>query len=214
MKFFRKLGRPPFLKEIAYIFDRRVRRFGETPAGVLWKNSEGQQLRFEILAGIIDDLALREKVTVNDFGCGYGAMYDFLEGLPGMADLTYTGYDIAEEMIATAWHRTRGRQATFIEASKIDQAADFTFVSGTFNLKLEVADIPWNAFVKSNLAALWPKSKKALAFNMLDKNHPVQGKDLYYADSNDFMDFCRTLSANVTLIDDYPLHEWTIFLRR
>jgi len=214
MKFFRNWGQPPFLKDIAAVFARRIIKFGETPAGVLWKDGDGQQLRFEVLAGILDDLPPSAPISINDFGCGYGALFEFLNTLPKAPELTYTGYDICEEMIHTAWHRVHDRRATFIEASNTDHAADFTFVSGTYNLKLLIENEPWNAYVKSSLTGLWEMTQKGLAFNMLDINHPEQGDGLYYADSEEFMDFCRGLSTNVTLIDDYPLHEWTIFVRR
>ena len=214
MKFFRNWGQPPFLKDIAEVFSRRVRSFGETPTGVLWKSSEGQQLRFEILVGILADIKIPEPVSISDFGCGYGAMFDFLSDLPELSKMTYTGYDISEEMIHAAWQRIHDPRATFTEAMKIDRAADFTFVSGTYNLKLLVEDEPWNDYVKSSLKALWPMTKKGLAFNMLDKEHPDQGEGLYYADAGTFMDFCSELSDNVALIDDYPLNEWTIFVRR
>ncbi|MBT4933358.1 MAG: class I SAM-dependent methyltransferase [Rhodospirillaceae bacterium] len=214
MKFFRNWGQPPFLKDIAEVFSRRVRSFGETPAGVLWKNSEGQQLRFEILAGILGDIQKPQPVSICDFGCGYGAMFDFLSDWSALSQMTYTGYDISEEMIHAAWQRIHDPRATFTEATKIDQAADFTFVSGTYNLKLLVDDEPWNAYVKSSLKALWPMTNKGLAFNMLDIRHPDQGEGLYYADASDFMDFCSELSDNIALVDDYPLQEWTIFVRR
>ncbi len=214
MKFFHKTDQPAFLGDIARVFSRTVKTFGKSPAAVLWKNAEGQQLRFEVLAGILDDLPLSAPISINDFGCGYAALFDFLDELPGISELSYYGYDISKDMITTARQRTRDRRAHFFEASKIDKAADFTFVSGTYNLKLKVADKPWNAYVKESLAGLWSVSNKGLAFNMLDLNHPDQGEGLYYAEPDEFIDFCRGLSANVTLIDDYPLHEWTIFVRR
>jgi len=214
MRLFRKSTRPAFLKDISKVFNHRVRTFGGSPAGVLWKNSEGQQLRFEVLVGILDDLPPSAALTINDFGCGYGAMYDFLRDLPAMDQMTYCGYDISEEMVHTAWQRNNDRRATFSEASKVDTPADFTFVSGTFNLNLDVDDGPWNTYVKSTLDQLWTMSNKGLAFNMLDIKRADQDVGLYYADAEEFMGFCRTLSPNVTLIDDYPLEEWTIFIRR
>jgi SAM-dependent methyltransferase len=202
-----------FLKDISKVFSHRIRTFGDVPAGVLWKNRKGQKLRFEVLAGILDDLPPSAPVTINDFGCGYGAMYDFLSDLPTMAKITYSGYDISKEMVNTASQRNNDRRATFIKASRIDTPADFTFVSGTFNLNLDVDDGPWNTYVKSTLNQLWVMSNKGLAFNMLDKNHPNQEIGLFYANAEEYIDFCRTLSPDVTIIDKYPLDEWTIFIR-
>jgi len=214
VRLFRKSISPAFLKDISKVFSFRVHTFGGTPAGVLWKSNEGQQLRFEVLAGILDDLPPSTAVTINDFGCGYGAMYDFLHDLPSMAEMTYSGYDISKKMVDTALQRNNDRRATFSEASKIDTPADFTFVSGTFNLKLDVDDGPWGTYVKSTLNQLWIMSDKGLAFNMLDKNRPDQEIGLYYANVEEYMNFCRTLSPDATFIDNYQLDEWTIFMRR
>ncbi len=214
MRFFRNLGRPSYLTNIARVFDHRIDKFGNTPKGVLWKNIEGQQLRFEVLAGILDDVFPAGKISINDFGCGYGAFFDFLVDLPSTSALTYTGFDMSQHMVRAARHRISDKRAIFRETYKIDAPADFTFVSGTFNLKLDTDDAPWNAYVKSSLRDLWSMSSRGMAFNMLDKNHREQGKDLYYADAKEFQDFCSEFSADVTLVDDYPLDEWTIFVRR
>lgn len=214
MKLFGKPEKNPFLKDIAKVFDHRVRNYGQSPAGVLWKNTDGQQLRFEVLARILDERTLPGPISINDFGCGYGAMFNFFTTFAHMSRLNYTGYDISKEMIDTATRRIQDRRAAFRQGSTISQAADFTFVSGTYNLKLKVAEKPWNAYVKASLKQLWEMTEQGLAFNMLDRDHPDQGEGLYYAEAAEFMDFCHGLSNNVSFIDDYPLHEWTIFMRR
>jgi SAM-dependent methyltransferase len=214
VRLFRKSISPAFLYDISKVFSFRVQTFGGTPAGVLWKSREGQLLRFEVLVGILDDLPPSTPVTINDFGCGYGALYDFLHDMTSMEEMIYAGYDISGKMVETASQRNNDGRATFSEASKIDTPADFTFVSGTFNLKLDVDDGPWNSYVKSTLNQLWVMSDKGLAFNMLDKNRLDQEIGLYYANAEEYMDFCRTLSPDVTFIDNYQLDEWTIFIRR
>ena len=117
-------------------------------------------------------------------------------------------------MIETAKNCKSNSGANFIEASRINKPADYTFVSGTFNLNLDVDDQPWGTYVKSTLSQLWSMSNKGLAFNMLDKKHSDQESGLYYANAAEYVDFCRTLSPEVTLIDNYYLDEWTIFIRR
>ncbi|MCP4708528.1 MAG: class I SAM-dependent methyltransferase [Planctomycetes bacterium] len=214
MRLFGNLGNPAFLRDISKVFGYRINKYGGTPAGVLWKNCEGQQLRFEILAGILDNVPPSHAININDYGCGYGALLKFLNGLPSMPAIDYTGYDVSREMINVAREHNKGSQATFRKSSKIGTPADFTFISGTFNLYLDIAEERWNAYVKSTLTQLWSMSNQGLAFNMLDKDHPEKGEGLYYADPIEFLDFCSRFSNNVTLITDYPLHEWTILIRR
>jgi len=214
------MTRPPFadlpeiLRPIAFAFGKRVARYGDTPAGVLWKDAQGQQLRFEVLAEVLDPEAPSAGITLNDFGCGYGALYDFLCKLPLMPDIDYCGFDISPVMIERAEKRIPRDRATFACAPMVSRKADYTVVSGTFNLKMNAADLEWNGFVKAALRELWEMSAKGLAFNMLDRGHHDRQDGLYYADSGEFLDFCKALSGNARLIDDYPLDEWTIVIRR
>ena len=214
MRFFRKSNDPDFLEGISKVFSYRVRTFGETPAGVLWKNSEGQQLRFEVLSGILSDQQPSSSVSVNDFGCGYGAMHGFLLKMPSMTKMKYFGYDISKDMINAARQNNDNKSATFIKASQVKEPADYTFVSGTFNLNLDVDADLWGNYVKSTLSQLWSMSNKGLAFNMLDRERPDQESGLYYASAEEYVGFCGTLSPNVILIDNYQLNEWTIFIHR
>jgi SAM-dependent methyltransferase len=214
MKFFHTRDTPEILENVTPIFGRRIRTFGNTPQGVMWKNAEGQQLRFEMLAGILDNLPPSTPISIHDFGCGYGAFFDFLSNLPQMPEIFYTGYDISNDMIAAARNRINDERASFIKATEIKTPGDFTIVSGTYNLKVDVPDEPWNAYIRQSLKQIWSMTNQGLAFNMLNNNHPEQGDSLYYADADEFMEFCAQLSPNVSLIDDYPLHEWTIFIHR
>ena len=205
---------PAFLKEISAAFDHRIAKHGDTAEGVLWKNADGQVLRFELLAGVLDDAPRAGIVSVNDLGCGYGALLDFLKTLTGMPDFDYAGYDISKLMIEAATARTEHPKAAFRIADQTGRKADYSFVSGTYNLRLGIEDNLWRDFILGSLADLWAKTGTAMAFNMLDAGTEHKLDGLYYADAADMMDFVRTLSDNVTLIDDYPLDEWTIYVRR
>ncbi len=205
---------PAFLAKLSHVFSHRVRQYGNTATGVLWKDGDGQQLRFEVLCGILNDAPPSTEITINDFGCGYGAFFDFLTTAGPLPPFDYAGYDICPDMVARARQRIDDPRADFQISDKPLRSADYTFVSGTYNLHIDVNETVWNGFIKSSLSHLWATSDRGLAFNMLDKNHPNYLKGLFYADREDFLDFCRQLSPDVTLIDDYPLDEWTIFMRR
>jgi len=207
---------PEALAPIAAIFAHRIAEYGTQPHGVFWRTRDGQQLRFDILLGIMELVDLEKPgATINDFGCGYGALFKYIQSMPFMQGGRYTGYDICEQMIEVARRHVHDQRATFIQSMLATREADYTLVSGTFNMRVEVPDAEWLEIVKASLSQLWSKTRKGLAFNMLssyDKQH--QG-DLYYADPCVFFDFCmRQLGANVTLLHDYPLKEWTIFIRR
>ncbi len=93
-------------------------------------------------------------------------------------------------------------------------AADFTFVSGTFNVRLDASDEAWRTYVEETLLELGARSRRGLAFNLLTTYVDWRKEDLFYADPTHFFGFCReNLSRYVTLLHDYPLYEWTIAVR-
>lgn len=202
---------PAILAPVAVAYGRRLGQWGARARGVFWRNEEGQRLRFGVLTRILEDEP--GPAAINDLGCGYGAFFDFLKDHPALRLGRFRGYDISEDMIEKAKERIRDPRATFIHSLVATEAADYSFASGTYNLCLETDVDPWVRYVKASLAHLWTKTRKAMAFNMLaGLNYRRDG--LYYADSKSYVAFCRTLSPAVTLIDDYPLKEWTILVRR
>ncbi len=206
---------PGFLAPIAVLYGQRLERFGARPLGVMWRNEDGQRLRFEILVRVVEDEGKAGGVTINDLGCGYAAFFDFLAPLPVMRGGRYFGYDICEDMVDTARRRVDDPRVSLFQSLIATREADYSFASGTYNLRADVDEGEWTDYVKASLAQLWSRTAKGLAFNMpgADGGSPEDG--LYYGDPQGFLDFCReALSPDATLIDDYPLPEWTILVRR
>ena len=63
------------LSEVAEYYSSRLAQYGETARGVDWNGEESQALRFEQLCMIINTSM---PFSVNDLGCDYGALCDFL----------------------------------------------------------------------------------------------------------------------------------------
>ncbi len=207
---------PAMLTPAALAYARRLRRFGPTPRGVFWRDDEWQRRRYHILARAFRPEDRAGGISIGDFGCGYGAFFDYLRDRPVMANSRFTGYDMAAEMITACAERIDDPRARFVRHLRVIEPADYIFVSGTFNLKLDADDAAWRRYVLASLKQLWSMTGKVLAFNMLDANGdeaPQEG--LYYASAEDFSDFCRReLSPNVDLSIDKPLPDWTMFVSR
>lgn len=208
---------PEALAPIAAIFAHSIAEYGTQPHGVFWRSRDGQHLRFDILLGIMELSDLEKPgATFNDFGCGYGALFKHIQNMPFMQGGRYVGYDICEEMVIAARRHASDPRASFIQSMVATREADYSIVSGTFNMRIDIDDAAWLEIVKASLSQIWSKTRKGLAFNMLS-NYDKSNRqvDLYYADPCVFFDFCmRQLGRNVTLLHDYPLKEWTIFVRR
>lgn len=206
---------PELLSPVVKAYRRRLLEFGATPQGVFWRNQTNVDKRFEVLLRIFDDAALAGEITVNDLGCGYGAFFSVLQSHPALRGSRYIGYDVCTDMLDAAEKRIRDPRATFVRSAAPTETADYSFASGTFNLKLQASERPWADYVKALLALLWQKTGKGLAFNMLDIRQKRAGDGLFYADPGDFADFCRTsMSPRLELVENYGLPDWTMLIRR
>jgi SAM-dependent methyltransferase len=202
---------PDLLKPVASAFDHRLADWGATARGVYWRNEDGQQLRFQVLARVLEgDMG---PLTINDLGCGYGAFFDYLAPRLGPRLARFVGTDISPAMIREAKARIDDPRAVFVRGLAAGEDADYSFASGTFNMCLGVDPAEWIAYVEASLAHLYGRSHKAMAFNMLAGRGKVR-EGLYYADPALFVAFCQGFGARVELVTDYPLDEWTIFVRR
>jgi len=205
---------PDLLDLVRRVYDYRLGECGAVANGVFWKDADGQMLRLEILLQAILPEDLKGPITVNDFGCGYGALFDVLASEPMMRGGGYTGYDISQDMQRAAQARQNDERATFIHSPIATQMADYSFVSGTYNMCMGAPPAQWADYIKTSLDMLWSKTTKVMAFNLLDDQQPEKLSDLYYANKRAFIAYALTLSPEVEVIDDYPLTEFTIFVKR
>lgn len=205
------------LLPVTAAYRRRLGQCGPTPKGAFWVSQHTVSKRFDILSRAFDPTDMAQgNVTIRDYGCGYGAFFDYLKSKPIMNDSRYIGYDITQSMLDACEKRIKDTRAEFRHSAKPATRADYSIVSGTFNLKLDAEDQTWIDYVHASLVLLWETTDRAIAFNMLDRRQfdpEIQG--LYYADHLSMLSFCReALSPNVEVIEDYGLPDFTIIVRR
>lgn len=201
------------LAEVAQYYTSKLAEFGETPQGVDWNGEDGQILRFEQLCKIIGNV---HSFSINDLGCGYGALFDFLSSR--YQDLSYWGNDVSGSMISTAESRFKEQpKASFTCSSAPSKVADFGIASGIFNVRMSRSDAQWQSYIESTIDVLNQTSKLGFAFNCLTSySDSDKMRDyLYYADPSRLFDLCkRRYSRNVALLHDYGLYEFTILVRK
>ena len=207
---------PRLLAPVARIYGRRLDQCGATAQGVFWRGEEWQELRFERLACIFEPSdAAKGGITINDFGCGYGAFFDFLATQPVMSDSKFYGYDIVQEMIAACRDRITDPRAKFIRKMWVTKTADYSFACGTYNMHGSANEDDWQGYVEDSLKQLWSKTSKAMAFNMLRRDSDDQYPGLYYIDPEDMRQFLiNNFSENVEVYDETPLPDVTFFVRK
>ncbi len=192
------------------LYTANLAEHGIDSRSVGWPDPDAQLLRFRKLAVLLEGVT--GPVTVNDWGCGYGALFPFLDGIVELAG--YTGYDVSEPMLDAARRHVDDPRARWVLGGDVADEADFSFVSGTFNVRMEASDEEWGQYVRSVLRTLHERSRRGFAFNLLTSYVDWRKDDLFYADPAEYFAFCKGLSRSVALLHDYPLFEWTMVVRR
>ena len=201
------------LDNVRRYYGEKVRTHGATARGVDWNSSDSQRLRFEQLLKLAGG---GRRFSVNDYGCGYGALADYLrdEGY----SFRYRGFDISPQMIAEAGElHPATEEVAFVGEERALGVADYTVASGIFNVKLQVPAAEWEAYVLETLGAIDGLSRRGFAFNLLTNYSDAEfmRPDLYYADPLFYFDLCkRKFSRFVSLLHDYPLYEFTLLVRK
>jgi SAM-dependent methyltransferase len=185
---------------------------GATPQGVDWNSLEAQTLRFDQLLRVVD--APSRRFTINDYGCGYGALADHLKA--GGYRFGYRGYDLSESMIRHA-RLTHPKTHRWVTSESDLEPADYTVASGLLNVKQQHSDAGWTEYCLDVIGRLDRLSDRGFAFNMLTAYSDPEKRrdDLYYGDPLFYFDHCkRHLSRDVALLHDYGLYEFTLIVRK
>jgi SAM-dependent methyltransferase len=193
---------------VAAYYSGKLREHGATHRGVDWSTAESHVLRHAQFLRLIEATGAE---SVLDYGCGYGALGDYLESA-GLA-LRYQGYDVADEMVEAARARHGG---SFTSRRDELEPADVVIASGIFNVLVDTPAQRWRDYTLDTLRDLAALARRGIGFNMLTSySDPERMEDrLYYGDPVFYFDWCkRHLSRQVALLHDYGLYEFTILVR-
>jgi len=196
-------------------FTGKLETFGTTAKGVDYNGEQAQQIRFAELVKIIEP---SRSFSIIDYGCGYGAMFEFLQNKGWQFE--YYGVDLIEKMVAAGREKYKDfPNAHFTTREQELPLADYLVAAGIFNIKLEAAYDEWQEFVCKTLGRMNALCARGFSFNMLtkysDADRMAQRPDLFYGDPLFFFDLCkRNFSRNVALLHDYGLYDFTILVRK
>lgn len=196
-------------------FTEKLESFGATSRGVDYNGPDAQERRFEQLVKVINPA---QPFSVIDYGCGYGAMFDYLYRMGWQFD--YYGVDLIEKMVIAGreTHQDFANAHFTTDESEIP-VADYLLAGSIFNIKVEVSYRDWQEFIVKTLHRMNKLCSRGFSFNMLtsysDADRMAQRPDLFYGDPSFFFDVCkRNFSRNVALLHDYDLYDFTILVRK
>ncbi|MFY1020301.1 class I SAM-dependent methyltransferase [Ectopseudomonas khazarica] len=203
------------LKKIESMYSENLKKTGVDSRSVGWNTEACQKLRFSKLAAVLD---CSGPFSVNDLGCGYGALLEFLQQDLGAKVSKYYGYDISQDMLTLARARLASAECDVVEllqAPSLVTRADYAFVSGTFNVKFDAEPEVWKEYISSCLKNLDEFSDRGFAFNLLTSYVDWEEPHLFYGNPGYWFDYCKkNFSKRVSLLHDYDLWEWTIVVKK
>lgn len=200
------------LDHVKSYFEKCIQEHGASPRGSDWNSETSQNTRFDQLLKVVET----HSFSLLDYGCGYGALADYLVTKGFEAD--YYGYDILESAIESARqaHANKPRRIFFTDKSQLP-VCDYTVASGIFNFRGEQSFDEWTEYVVGVLGEFHQLSRRGFSSNFLTKYSDAEKMrpDLYYADPLFLFDYCkRHFSKNVALLHDYRLYDFTILVRK
>ena len=202
-------------KKYREYFNEKIEVYGATPNGADDNGQEAQYIRFEQLIKVIDPIT---PFTLIDYGCGYGALFDFLQAKGWRFE--YYGYDMLEKMVKTGREAHQNFSNAHFQPLETELVpADYLIAGSIFNNKFEAEVDEWTGTILETLQKMNGLCNKGFSFNILtkysDADRMALRPDLYFADPLFFFDHCkRNFSKNVALLHDYGLYDFTILVRK
>jgi SAM-dependent methyltransferase len=203
--------------DIEAYYSAKVARYGATPMGVDWSCQATQSLRFVQLLKICNFSA---AFSLNDIGCGYGALAAFLAVRHPKSKIDYLGVDLSRSMIQRARRRHTGPDRRFSTRTTGFRIADYSVASGIMNVSLGHSRAIWEGFVARTLAQMRRTSRLGFSVNFLVDTTGTRTSasasvdDLYRTGTERWIRYCEDeLDCSVETIADYGMKEFTLLVR-
>ena len=176
-----------------------IKKYGISAKGVHWSSKYTQYKRFEVLTSFIKE-EIRYS-TIIDAGCGFGEYYNYLFD-NDLKPKSYIGIDCEEDMINQAMKRFIDTKF-LLKNILVDELfkADYYICSGAMNI-LEKEEI--FIFIKK----CFESSEIAFIFNFL-VNDPLTKVNI-----KDIIDFCKKLSSNIQIKENYLDNDISILVKK
>jgi SAM-dependent methyltransferase len=205
--------RDRIIADVEQYFGEKVREHGAVVAGVDWNGIEAQHTRFKALLNLVTDPS--GEFSLLDYGCGYGAMYDYMKSPESR--FRYTGYDISLDMIDAARTAHTDDDAEWTADEALLGRYDYVIASGIFNVRFGHDDFAWLEYIFDTLHRMDRYSMRGFAFNALTSfsDEAFRRADLYYANPMHLFEYCKqNFSRNVALLHDYDLYDFAVIVRK
>jgi SAM-dependent methyltransferase len=198
--------------QIADHYSKCFEDHGDTHLGVDWPNYEDTLIRHQVMTEIFEN---KNNISVLDFGCGLGHLYNYLKNNKPSYNIRYSGLDINENFYNFCKEKYPNLDFYYKDVLLDDNIPKFDYIicNGTFTEKKDLTYDEMFDFVSKVLIKLWDKTNHGIAFNLMSKLVDWERDDLFHVSMDEIGLFLKNnLSKNFTIRYDYKLYEYTIYV--
>jgi dTDP-4-amino-4,6-dideoxygalactose transaminase len=169
-----------------------------------------------------------DRIDLLDFACGTGELLRLVQDESGnirdergKPAISYLGVDISE--LALQHARAKFSTAKFLQLDILKAtneelaslSSDYCVISGLFTVKRGLShDQMWD-FLTRVIGRLWPRTRKAMAFNVMSKQVNRERGDLFHVSLDQMALLLHELAGrSVIFRADYGLFEYTCYVSK
>ncbi len=187
------------------IYREAYERHGQSPKALHWWDYPSLASRYK---QIVADPDIKDK-TILDAGCGMGDALPFLYMKADNFD--YLGMDTNPDFIKVAKKRYDGHRFQVGDPffGQVKGKFDVVISSGVMNANVH----NWMDERRHMIGNLFNLTGEVLAFNMAGSFNPERDDEVIaYADTQEVLDFCLTLTSRLILRHHYNRSDFTLVL--
>ncbi len=181
-------------------YDEVVARHGDSAQGVHWNSQKTQQRRFEVL---LDFLKLDKYVSLVDVGCGFGALYGYMND-KSVAFKAYLGIEIMASMVEVAQEKGINVCEGDVLSMSLPKA-DYYLCSGAMNILSREETM---LFIQRCLDA----SERGFVFNLLEGED--ESMVYNYFNPEEIEALADELGVKCQIKSGYLERDFTVFLEK
>jgi SAM-dependent methyltransferase len=189
-------------------------RHGDSHLGVGWPHAGDASRRYEVMLDVIRAGGAR-PVTLLDFGCGAGHLYDHLLAA-GRTDIAYAGHDLSpafRRLMAEKHPDVSVYAADVLSGEVLPPRHDYVVANGVFTMKMDIPfEDMWEYFT-AMLVVLASLARVGFAFNVMSSHVDWERDDLFHVPHDRLADFLiARFGRSFVMRSDYGLYEYTTYV--
>lgn len=189
-------------------------KYGDCHKGLAWPNLEDTKVRYQVMLDIIKE---QEKVSILDFGCGLGHLYQYILDKQDQNKIDYCGLDLSDIFIGKCKEKYPTVDFICLDIlkegiEKVPQV-DYAVFNGVFTVKRELTHEEMEKYLYEMLINIFPKVNKGIAFNVMSKVVDWERDDLFHMPLDPLSVFLtKNLTRHFVIRNDYGLYEYTVYV--